>query len=180
MELSDAALVEACLNGGVQSYEELVRRHQDSVYNLAYRMTNNAHDAADLAQETFLRAYRKLATYRPRYAFRNWILTICANLAKNRFRKTARRREAEAAHAELQDLSRPVRSDVGHDVADALHRLEQKFRVPLVLKHVEGLSYEEISQILGIGISAAKMRVKRGRARLLAIVQVEGGARHGN
>lgn len=175
MELTDAALVEDCLSGRKESFSELVRRHQDGVFNMALRMTNNRTDARDLAQETFIRAFRKLGTYRPEYSFKNWVLTICSNLTKNRFRGNARRRLAEKTHAELEQLLAPHR-DPRHEAFErALRDLDTILRVPLVLKHVEGLSYEEVSHVLGIGISAAKMRVKRGREKLMETLGVAKG-----
>jgi len=164
--MTDAVLVEQCLNGRTESFAELVRRHQDSVFNLAYRMTNDWADAKDVSQETFLRAYRKLRLYRAEYAFRNWLLSICANTAKNRFRSVMRRRSAEQSHVEIEALRHEETRARDREMEDILEGMDSRLRVPLILKHVEGLSYEEISDVLQIGVSAAKMRVKRGRDRL--------------
>ncbi len=170
LEISDATLVEQCLGGRKDAFTGLVRRYQDAVYNLAYRWTGDRDEAADLTQETFIRAYRSLGSYRPDKLFRNWVLTICANLAKNRFRSETRRRRAQETHVELYgptDGPGPGRD--GMD--EALARVPEKLRVPLVLKHVEGLSYEEVAGVLGIGVSAAKMRVKRARDQLVALLE---------
>lgn len=167
MEQSDASLVEQCLAGRQEAFAGLVRRHQSAVYNLAVRWVSDGDEAADLAQETFVRAYRKLRTYDPGYAFRNWLLTICANLAKNRYRSEDRRRKAQEAHAELYPRT-PESPDAWHNtVRGTLAAMPENLRIPLVLKHVEGLSYEEVSTVLGIGVSAAKMRVKRARDELV-------------
>jgi len=172
---SDALLVERCVDGSRESYAELVRRYQGPVFGLAYRMTQNHADAEDLAQEAFIQAYRKLRSYDPAYPFRTWILSICANLTKNRFRSFQRRRKAEEAHVELH----PPDSGGGeHDLAtlhEAIGRIPEKLRAPLVLKHVEGLAYDEIARVLGIGISAAKMRVKRGRDELVRLLKPDLG-----
>lgn len=168
---SDAVLVQRCIDGARESYAELVRRHQGSVFGLAYRMTRNHADAEDLAQETFIQAYRKLRSYDPEYPFRTWILSICSNLTKNRFRSILRRRKAEAAHVDLHPLD--TRGEQ-HDLAvldEAIGQIPVTLRIPLVLKHVEGLAYEDIARVLGIGISAAKMRVKRGRDELVKLLQ---------
>jgi RNA polymerase sigma-70 factor (ECF subfamily) len=172
----DAILVEQCLNGHKEQYAELIRRHQSAVFGLAYRMTNDRDDAADLAQEAFIRAYRKLASYNAHYPFRNWVLSICANLGKNRFRGLLRRKKAEETHAEIQERETMSANDGRGDELDAaMNRLEKTLRIPLVLKHVEGMSYEEIARVLGIGVSAAKMRVKRGRDELVRFLRMEGG-----
>lgn len=171
MELSDAALVEQCLGGQRDAYEGLVRRHQGAVYNLALRWTADRDEAADLSQDTFVRAYRKLRSYDPTYAFRNWVLAICANLARNRFRSAERRRKAHEAHAELYPPGPAPADPRKAALEEALREIPEGTRVPLVLKHMEGLSYEEISEVLGIGVSAAKMRVKRGRDELVRRLQ---------
>ena len=129
---------------------------------------HNQAEATDIAQEAFIRAYRKLRGYKPQYAFRNWVMTIGANLAKNRFRGTVRRQQVEESYLEMNP-GRTYRTDPRHiAVRDALKGLRESYRTPLTLRHMEGLSYEEIAQVLGIGVSAAKMRVKRGTDELKA------------
>jgi RNA polymerase sigma-70 factor (ECF subfamily) len=175
-DVTDAILVEQCLNGHKEYYAELIRRHQSAVFGLAYRMTNDRDDAADLAQEAFIRAYRKLAKYDTRYPFRNWALSICANLGKNRFRGILRRRKAEETHFEILERETTSPDDSNRAALEtAITHLTKTLRVPLVLKHVEGMSYQEIARVLDIGISAAKMRVKRGRDELVRLLRTEGG-----
>lgn len=171
MDISDADLVIMCLESRRGSYEELINRYQHSVYNLAYRMTNSSADAEDITQETFLRAYRNLRSYKDKYSFKNWILTICANLTKNVFRKRVRRHEVENEYFELEYLEERKEDYHRERLATALSRLSPKLRVPLVLKHVEGCSHEEIAGILNIGVSAVKMRVKRGRDELMNMMK---------
>lgn len=173
--ITDAGLVEQCLEGDQEAYAELVRRHQDAVFNLAMSMTrHNAAEATDITQEAFIRAYRKLRAYKAQYAFRNWVMTIGANLAKNRFRSAARRKELEESYLE-KNPGRTYHSDPRHlAVRDALKGLRESYRTPLTLRHMEGLSYEEIAQVLGIGVSAAKMRVKRGTDELKELLNPRG------
>jgi len=125
------------------------------------------YEADDLAQETFIQAYCKLATYDSQRSFRNWLFCICVNLGKNRLRNRARRREVHNPHPELQEITVPDQDPSQIDLMDVLHRMPEKQRIPLVLKHVEGFSYNEIAAMMKIGISAAKMRVKRGRDELV-------------
>jgi RNA polymerase sigma-70 factor (ECF subfamily) len=167
MDPSDASLVESCLGGQKEAFAQLVRRHQDAVHYLALRWCRDRDDAKDLAQETFVRAYRKLRTYKPQFSFRNWVLSVCANLAKNRLRSEERRRRAQVTHVELFPRTAEPPDPRRHALEEALREIPESVRIPLVLKHVEGLSYEEISNVLGIGVSAAKMRVKRGRDELV-------------
>jgi RNA polymerase sigma-70 factor (ECF subfamily) len=162
-EPADADLVAACLDGRQDAFAELVRRHQDSVFGLAMIMTRNRADAADMAQEAFIKAYRNLAQYKPQYAFRNWVMGICANQTKNRFRTRTRRRRAEEKHLQLQPPSAHHSDARLADMEEMMHLIPDRLRVPLLLRYVEGLSYDEISAVLHIGVSAAKMRVKRAR-----------------
>ena len=125
------------------------------------------YEADDLAQETFIRAYGKLAIYDPRRSFRNWLFCICVNLGKNRLRARARRREVNNPHPEPKTNTPWDQGQCRIDLMAALHKMPEKLRVPLVLKHVVGFSYDEIAGIMKIGTSAAKMRVKRGRDQLV-------------
>ena len=171
MERSDIELVELCLNGEREAFSELVVRHQHAVFNLAYRMTSNHQDAADVAQEAFIRAFRKLHSYKPTYSFRNWVMGICANLVRNRFRSEVRRRNLETRHAqEAEPAADPP--DPRHALLErALARLPEQTRVPLVLKYIEDFSLEDIAKTLRLGLSAVKMRLARGREELLRHVR---------
>jgi RNA polymerase sigma-70 factor, ECF subfamily len=170
MEITDAVLVERCLAGNSDAYGELVRRHQDAVFNLLVKMTGNWHEAADLTEDAFVRAFQRLAAYDARFSFKNWVITIAVNLTKNRFRSLFRRRRVEQALA--AEVERPVPAAAPDDprleaVDQALARMPEDYRAPLILRHLEGYSYDEIAQTLGIGVSAAKMRVLRARDALV-------------
>lgn len=174
MSVDDAQLAERSRAGDDDAFGELVRRNQDAVFNLAWRMTGSWHEAADLTQEAFIRAYRKLHTYRPEYAFRNWVMGIGANLAKNLFRTRSRRQRAEEGLAAVQDPDAAAAARPRDEALEAaLRRLPETLRTALVLKHMEGMSYEEVARTLGIGISAAKMRVARGRDELVFLLESE-------
>lgn len=176
-ERTDAALVEQCLEGNREAFSELVRRHQNRVFSLAVRMTGDRDDAADLAQETFIRAFRKLRLYDPEYSFGNWLLSICANLGKNRIRSESRRRKAQVVHSEIVAQTSAGFDPRKAELSEALKHMPEKLRLPLVLKHAEGLSYDEIAQVLKIGVSAAKMRVKRAREALVRTLRGGEGKR---
>ena len=170
---TDQQLVETCLDGNREAFAELVRRYQDSVYGLAVGMTRNREDAADMAQEAFIRAYEKLEQYNPAYPFKSWILRICANKTKNMFRKRMRQRRAEEAHLKEDAVAAAAVDPDYHELESALAQLPPSLCAPLRLKHMEGMSYDEISGILGVGISAAKMRVMRARRQLAEIINHE-------
>ncbi len=169
MDPSDAVLVERCLAGNTAAFNDLVHRYQNAVFGFVLKMTGNSHEAADLTQDTFLRAYRKLDSYDPRFAFGKWLISIAANLTKNRFRSFFRRRRMEQELAAR--LNDPIQSPIVDPRVEELHQMlmqiPEKLRAPLVLKHVEGYSYQEIARTLGISVSAAKMRVARARDELV-------------
>lgn len=167
MHPTDAVLTEKCMNGQKDAYAEIVKRYQHRVYFMSLTRMKDPYEAEDLAQETFIRAYCKLASYDPERSFRNWLFTICANLGKNRLRSRARRREVNNPNPEMKPALSRNPEHCRTDLMTALHKIPEKLRVPLVLKHVEGFSYTEIAGIMKIGASAAKMRVKRGRDQLV-------------
>jgi len=174
MNASDAEIVAQCREGDTNAFAELVRRNQDSVFNLVWSMTGNWHEAADIAQETFIRAFRKLHSYKPEFSFRNWVMSIGANLTRNRFRSFSRRRRMQETLTRMQDADvapAPGLPDEGLEAA--LGQMPETLRTALLLKHVEGQSYEEIARTLGIGLSAAKMRVARGRDELVHLLTTE-------
>ena len=167
MHPTDAVLVEQCVKGQKDAFAEIVNRYQHRIYYLSLTRMRDRYEADDLAQETFIQAYRKLATYDSQRSFRNWLFCICVNLGKNRLRSRARRREVHNPHPELQEITSQDQDQSRIDLMDALHKMPEKRRIPLILKHVEGFSYDEIAAIMKIGTSAAKMRVKRGRDELV-------------
>ena len=169
-ERTDSELVRECLEGREYAYAELVRRYQDSVFGLAVSMTRNREDAEDMAQEAFIRAYSKLDQYNPDLAFRPWILRICSNRTKNLFRSRVNRRTVEEKHLNEETVIQDAMDPDFQAVEDALGTLPAKLGAPLRLKYMEGLSYEEISTVLGIGVSAAKMRVMRARKQLQEVL----------
>ncbi len=170
-EQTDPELVRASLGGRLYAYEELVRRHQDAVFGLAVSMARDREDAADMTQDTFIRAYNKLEQYNPDYSFRSWILRICANLTKNLFRSRTRRRNMEARHKVQTEIEQSAVDSDFQALEEALAKLPAKLESPLRLKHMEGLSYDEVSKVLGIGVSAAKMRVLRAKKLLMEYLE---------
>ena len=140
MQATDATLVEQCLKGEKEAFARIVERYQHRVFQLALTRLRNRQDAVGLAQETFLQAYRKLYCFDQRYSFKTWLFTICVNLGKNHLRGLARRHEVH--HPDLESSS--IVSGEGHfsriDLTNALYKMPEAVRVPLVLKHLEGFS----------------------------------------
>jgi RNA polymerase sigma factor (sigma-70 family) len=156
------------------TWDEVVRTHSARVYRLAYRLTGNAHDAEDLTQETFVRVFRSLATYRPG-TFEGWLHRITTNLFLDGARRKARIRfdalgEAGERIASLAAGPDRVVLDARFDadVEAALAALPRDFRVAVVLADIEQIPYEEIAEILGVKIGTVRSRIHRGRSQLRA------------
>jgi len=154
------------------SWDDVVREHADRVYRLAYRLTGNPHDAEDLTQETFVRVFRSLASYKPG-TFEGWLHRITTNLFLDMVRRRSRiRMEALPEDSDRLPGSGPepeqVFSDTHLDPAlqAALDKLPPEFRAAVVLCDVEGLSYEEIGATLGVKLGTVRSRIHRGRAAL--------------
>ncbi len=165
------------------AFEQVVREHADRLYGVALRLTADAADAEEVAQDAFVRAYRALATYEPERVralrLRPWLAAIVVNLAHNRRRRAADRQrplpldlsvDGRHPHAPAADLPEAVairRSDRDRWAA-ALGCLPDRYRVPLVLRHVDDLSYPEMAEALGRPEGTLRAQVHRGLALLRA------------
>jgi RNA polymerase sigma factor (sigma-70 family) len=155
------------------SWEEIVATHSARVYRLAYRLTGNPHDAEDLTQEVFVRVFRSLSSYTPG-TFEGWLHRITTNLFLDQARRKAKIRfDALADDAETRLPSRSAAPDAQvmdglfeDDVESALAALPPDFRAAVVLCDIEGLSYEEISDVLGLKLGTVRSRIHRGRTML--------------
>ena len=170
--MSDAADVQRVLDGDVDAFTRLVDRYYERCARYAVRMLGNRDDAEDALQATFLRAYRSLGKYQERDKFSAWLYRILTNQCRS---IAARRnhRDRVFVREEALLLNAPDRRQEwdGEDedfVQRVLAELDPLLREAFVLKYVEELSYEEMSELTGVGVSALKMRVKRACDRLRA------------
>jgi RNA polymerase sigma factor (sigma-70 family) len=155
------------------TWEEIVREHSARVYRLAYRLTGNTHDAEDLTQEVFVRVFRSLSSYTPG-TFEGWLHRITTNL----FLDMARRRQRIRFEGLGDDTAQRLRGDeptpaqvfderhLDGDIQAALKALAPEYRAAVVLCDIEGLSYEEIADTLGVKLGTVRSRIHRGRAQL--------------
>jgi RNA polymerase sigma factor (sigma-70 family) len=158
---------------GVPSWDQIVEDHSARVYRLAYRLTGNAHDAEDLTQEVFVRVFRSLHTYTPG-TFEGWLHRITTNLFLDSARRKSRIRFDALPEDADNRLASPVATpDAAYlnqtfdaDIEAALASLSPEFRAAVVLCDVEGLSYEEIADVLGLKMGTVRSRIHRGRAML--------------
>ncbi len=175
-QLSDGELVRAALGGSEEAYAELVRRYQDLLYRHAERMAGNPDEADDIVQLAFIKAYRNLAMCQNPDRVGAWMFRINANACKDHLK--SRRRDGVA----IEDLpglagdgGDPEQSlelaDLRSRIDSALRRLAVDQREAFVMKHVEGMSYEEMGELLGVSVPALKMRVHRARDDLQELLE---------
>ena len=173
---SDAPLADAS-DWTPPSWDEVVREHADRVYRLAYRLSGNPHDAEDLTQETFIRVFRSLASYKPG-TFEGWLHRITTNLFLDMVRRRARlRMEGLPDDTDRLPGGGPepehvfAATHLDPNLQAALDELPPDFRVAVVLCDVEGLSYEEIGATLGVKLGTVRSRIHRGRTALRAALE---------
>lgn len=181
---ADLDLAAAHRRGDPDAFAEVYRQHETTVYNLALRMSGDPDEAADLAQEVFLRVHRHLGKFRGGSALKTWIFRVALNHCRSRLGRRPRPAisltgaEGEPAR-ELPDPGRgpeeqAMARDEGRRIEAALAALPLAFREAVVLRDVQGLTYEEIAEILGIRIGTVRSRIARGRDRLRNLLTEEG------
>lgn len=175
MEASDIQLIKLCLDGDHQAFAELVSRYKKLIYGVVYNMVNDKQEINDVAQEVFLRIYKSLNQYNPEYKFSTWSVRIATNLCLDILRKkridyvpidevtgvSSNTDTPEAMYLKMERYKR---------VRDAIASLEEKYRVPIVLYHQNGLSYDEISKVINEPMSIVKNRIYRARLMLKEIL----------
>jgi RNA polymerase sigma-70 factor, ECF subfamily len=172
----DAQLVARSLKQDHEAFGQLIDRHASVIINLAYRMVGNHAEAEDLAQEAFLTAFKALSTFRADSKFSTWLYRIASNKCKDWLRaKRPGMGQQDVDIDEVLDIHvaeerTPERllsqQQVALELEQAIQRLPPLYREAFVLKHVEGLSYEEMEEILGVNGDTLKMRVYKGRLQL--------------
>lgn len=181
-DLSDHALIEATKDGSEDAFAQIVARYRNPITNYLYRFLNDYEEAVDLAQETFVRVYYALDRYHTEYAFSTYIYRIATNLAISELRKRKRRRlfsltglfqtedENETEFQPTDEKALPdedlIEDEKSRVIAKAITTLPDKYRAPIVLREIEGKSYEEIAQILELGLGTTKSRISRARGLL--------------
>jgi RNA polymerase sigma-70 factor (ECF subfamily) len=184
----DAQLVEQCLRGESQAWEELVRRHTRRVFNLSYRFTNNRQEAEDLSQEVFLRMYKTLGSYRATSGqFTTWMTSVARNLLIDHYRRTRKDRMTDSIDDENSNLQieqkesnarRPddlaMARELGTQIQRALNKLSPELREAVILRDLQGLEYGEIKQVLSVPEGTVKSRINRGRIELARLLEQMG------
>jgi len=169
--MDEQALVGRLQAGDESAFAEVVRIYKDRIVNFIYQLTGDYQKAVDLSQETFVRVYFKADKYKPIAPFSSWVYAIASNLAKTEIKR--RRRMALISLDEMPptvEVSTPSReaSDSGlvRNLRQALEALNPRYRIPVVLKDMEGYSQEEIARIIDRPVGTVKARISRGRNML--------------
>lgn len=181
--LSDELLVRQVLDGTTEAFGVLVKRYERQIYSLAYRLTNDSEEAQDLGQEAFIKIYRSLDKYDPGRPFFSWMYKVAANQCYSMLRQ---KREAMTSLDEVADFvpsdpevaSHPElyaeNAETRRRVREALAGLPENYRMPLVLRYLEDLSYREIAEMLDLSLSAVESRIHRGRQMLISTLDGAG------
>ncbi len=163
VDYEDTDLIGQFLDGNEQAFNLLVRRHQDFVYNITRKITGNHDDADEAAQRVFIKLYEKIGTFDRRSAFRTWLYRVSTNESLNLLRSRKIRKwfglgdMRELPQNEEQNPLRLLqRKDIGGLIEQAIRKLPDRQRTVFILRMTEGLSYDEISEILGVGIGGLK------------------------
>jgi len=169
-------LVQACLSGDHTAFGVLVDTYEDKLYNVALRITGSRDDAMDVTQSAFVKAYEKLNTFDPSYRFFSWIYRItineALNLIKRRGRNTPLHTDTAASAANPERATSDA--ETAHTIYRALDELSPEHRAVVVLKHLEGMSYREISMLLEIPEKRVKSRLFEARRSLRALLVERG------
>jgi RNA polymerase sigma-70 factor (ECF subfamily) len=182
----DRDLVIAASRGDVEAFAKLVRDYSSLVYRVALRMLGN-NDAQDASQEVWVRVWKNIRGFRGESAFSTWLYRITVNTCLSLRQKESRRNERELGD-EMPYLSEPSGGDADPEAAalnaerreeiqDALQHVRAEHRAALVLRHMEGLSYAEIAEVLDVPDGTAKGWVSRGRAAMLVVLAEKDGLR---
>ncbi|CEH31493.1 RNA polymerase [Aneurinibacillus migulanus] len=186
---SDQELVELVLQGNKQAYNQIVDRYKGKIYSFLYGMIGRPQDAQDLAQEVFIKAYFHIQSYKPDYSFSSWLYRIATNHCLDELRKQKR-----VPYISQENGSHEENSFVHHRTPESIYlekernavlhkyimELDENYRTVLVLRHIEHLSYKEISHILGVPVTTVQMRLYRVHKKLRKLLKIteKGGIDH--
>ena len=175
-ERDDAELVRETLAGDAHAFDELLERYQGKIYNLALQITGNRQDAKDAAQTAFLKVYQNLSRFDPSHKFFSWIYRIASNAALDIARREQRdvSLEIDATAATPGPHRRAASVETARAIRGALAQLSPEMRVTIVLRHFHGLTYQEMSDIVGVPVGRIKSRLFSARVRLRELLVARG------
>lgn len=188
MSDNEKLLIDKAKAGDIAAFEQLIECYQRKIYNIALRIVGNYDDANDLAQEVLIRIYKSIGSFKQQSSFSTWIYRITTNVCLDDIRKRKNRKVIsldEEIKLDDGEMKRQIVSDdlLPEDVAeksemrkivnDAINRLSEEHRIVIVLRDIQGFSYEEISQIVKCPEGTVKSRINRARQVLKNILQTK-------
>ncbi len=187
-QLDDGELAARACEGREPAFRELLARYERPVFSLVFRMVRNRETAEDVAQEAFVKAFNAIHTYNPSYRFSNWIFKIANNMAIDRLRKreldtvsidgapgASSAEEEQRTSIDIPDGGETPDAyvenrELGSQIEAALGRLRPEYRTAVLLRHVEGHSYQEVSAIMDVPLGTVKTYIHRGRSELKGLL----------
>ena len=171
MDLTDYELVKKCLDGDQDAFSELVSRYKKLIYTVVYNMIHDNQEVNDISQEFFVRIYKSLDKYNPEYKFSTWSVKIATNLCLDILRK---KKVDQVSIDEIGEMTSknntPEEEYINKEkkklIWKAVSDLPEKYRVPIILFHQDGLSYEEITKVVNEPMTVIKNRLYRARLML--------------
>ena len=184
-------LIERCLQGDEQAWEQIVRQYWRRVFNVAYKFVGRHDEAEDLTQDVFLKVFKSLATFDRRANFQTWLVSVSRNLCIDHYRSVRKERETIDRDVNADDLSPHSveisahvaleRHDLAQELRRALEQLPEALRTAVVMRDIQELSYQEIADRLRLPEGTVKSRINRGRhelARQITRIREKGRASH--
>ena len=170
-KMSDYEIIRACLSGCAECFSELVSRYKNLVYSIILRMVTDTEEANDLAQEVFIKAYKNLNKYHPDFKFSTWIMRITTNhvidYRRKKKQQTVPLDDMEyAASANSSPEERYIEKESALALKRIVEALPDMYKIPIILYHQQGLSYQEIAAVIDEPLSKVKNRIFRGRKML--------------
>ena len=172
--LDDSNLIKKCLGGQVECYGQLVDRYSSRIINLAFAMTGDRHEAEDVAQEAFVRAFKGLAKFQKRAKFSSWLYQIALNLCKDHLKAKSRHAKPTSdeqlaaidGDPKQQALRLVLKEELSEKMREAINKLPFVYRESFVLRHLQGLDYGDVAAITEVPADTVRVRAYRAREML--------------
>ena len=180
--MEENTLIERCQQGDLKAFDRLVDKYASWVYQIAFRMTNDRDDADDIAQEAFIRAFSAISKFKQRSSFSTWLYRIAVNVCHDELKRRKRAPQPMSALQSEDDSEDPIAQLAANESSDpaeivearerqravqqAIGSLPEHYRMVLILRDLQGLSYEEIAQVVGDRVGTVKSRINRARLAL--------------